>query len=172
MLKEVKQEICSTNLEIKIDAIRETKNGDLLVAVDKTEANFEKIKEALRSKMGQDKVRSKGIEKPVVLHVQRLDAVTTKEDTHAALMKAVRESVSDPNDIEVSNMRLAYGNCQTATIKVSKKATDVLLQKDRALIGLTSCKIVERRDLEKCYRCWELTIQPGNAREQTDPKHV
>ena len=118
LLKEVKQEICSTNLEIKIDAIRETKNGDLLVAVDKTEANFEKIKEALRSKLGQDKVRSK----------ERLDAVTTKEDTHAALMKAVRERVSDPNDIEVSNMRLAYGNCQPATIKVSKKATDVLLQ--------------------------------------------
>ncbi|KAK9746692.1 hypothetical protein QE152_g5882 [Popillia japonica] len=94
---------------------------------DKAETLKREIAEKLPSAVAAKVVTNK------VLHIKGLDEVTTLEE------------VVDP----------AFGNKENVTVIMPAAAADKLIRMQKIKIGWMRCRIVEREEEKKCYRCWE-----------------
>ncbi|KAJ3619133.1 hypothetical protein MTP99_005919 [Tenebrio molitor] len=68
----------------------------------------------------------------------------------------------------VGKLRVSYGDTQT--LRVRKELAQQLLSKRSVKIGLNSCTIHERIDVEICYKCWDYNHKAKDC-EQTDKKN-
>lgn len=85
-----------------------------------------------------------------ILHIKDLDAITTKAETEAALIDIVGSS-----DIVVRSLRPAFGKTQIATVETTDKVAEILVKRGRVRIGMSQCRVRERIQLTRCYRCWQ-----------------
>ncbi|CAH0560588.1 unnamed protein product [Brassicogethes aeneus] len=151
LLKDIREEIKS-DPNLKIKTIRETKKGELMVTMNKQDHNFETLKQKIKEKMGDDCVRAKRADKNrKVIHIKGMDALTTEEE----IMEALDDRAGEGKEIEITSLRPAYGNTKIATIRTREAISKILLETGKIYIGVSNCEMYLRKEIRRCYRCWD-----------------
>lgn len=150
LLRTVREKVNPSEIGVEVSEVRRARNGELLVQVrngaDKVETLKREITEKLPTAVADKVVIKK------VLHIKGLDEVTTREEVAAAISKEISAGI---DTFEVRPLRPAFGNKQNCTVIVSAAAADKLIEKRKIKLGWTVCRIVERVEDNRCYRCWE-----------------
>lgn len=145
LLKNVKEEILKTGAADKINSVRKTNSGELLLVLKE---GADDIKKTVESNLSGAKIRMG--KTTTTLNIKDLDAVTTKEEVLKELKKTTGRE-----DIKVKSIRPAYGESQIATIEINKESAKKLITMGKVRIGMTRCRVRERVELTKCFKCWE-----------------
>lgn len=81
-----------------------------------------------------------------------MDEVTQAEEIEEAIAKTIGV---EKQSFEVRALRPAYGNRQNATVIMKESDADRLIRAGKVKIGWTRCRVIERNNEPRCYRCWE-----------------
>ncbi|CAH1107097.1 unnamed protein product [Psylliodes chrysocephalus] len=149
LLKEVRGKIKPEEVGDAVRDLKKTRNGDLLITLKK-EKDLNEFKNIITTKIEGDQVKNAG-DNRVVLYVQDLDAITTKEEVSAAI-----KDIAAGAEVEIKHMRETPGGRQTALVLMDETGAKKVTEQGSVKIGWTSCRIREKIVFEKCYRCWKL----------------
>lgn len=150
LLKTVKGAINPSEIGVDVKQIKETRKGELLVAIQNGTDKAEVLKSEIRGKFPNATVLLRKDKK--VLHIKNLDSITTEEDVREAVAKI---TTLDKNNFEVRALRPAFGNKQNVTVVIGVEEANKLLQVGYIKIGWMRCRILERKEEIKCFRCWK-----------------
>lgn len=150
MLRTVKEAVNPSDFGVEIKTIKKTRDEQMLVTVQNGADKMEALKNAIKEKIPEASPTS--LVKKKVLHVKGLDEVTNKADVEDAISKLIPLG-TEP--IEIRALRPAYGNRQNATVILSEKSANILIELGKIKVGWTNCRLVERKFEMKCHRCWE-----------------
>ncbi|KAG5889982.1 hypothetical protein JTB14_020270 [Gonioctena quinquepunctata] len=128
---------------VEIRSIQKINVGDLLIPVRKGSANI--LKDEI-IKTGID-ARTKKPRKSTKYCTSETDEVTTKEEVERAVKQIV-----DQAEFTLSSLRPGYRSTQNITLEIDNVVKSRF--GERIKIGLTKCRIEERVEAERCYRCW------------------
>lgn len=149
LLKTMKSTVDPKETGAEIKEIRKTKNGELLLTVRNGSSKAEALKKDIAEKIPG--VTASLLMKRKVLHIRDLDEITTEEEVRQAVAKAI--SVKCEN-VDVRALRPAYRGKKNATVILAVRDADRLIHNGRVEVGWTSCRVLERREEVKCFKCW------------------
>ncbi|XP_066157688.1 uncharacterized protein [Euwallacea fornicatus] len=149
VLKTVKNCVRGTEASKKINSIRSTREGKLLIITDKDQKTLNELKETINQKIINAKVKTIGeTQKRKTVYIRGIDALTRKEE----IRKAIGEKIEKIEEIYISETRPTVNNTQTVTVSGPLGSIDKI--KGRIRIGFTRCNIETKIDINRCYRCW------------------
>ncbi|XP_054745802.1 uncharacterized protein LOC129250192 [Anastrepha obliqua] len=153
IVKRVKTEPCLQELNSKVYGVKKTANGDLLLVLERSsDPNTQKINEAVKAALG-DVVEVRTLTELRQIEIRDLNEITTKDEVHEAITSQFRE-LNVPLSA-VANLRKAYGGTQTATLKVTTEIATKLTAAGKIRVGLVICRIREKLDPKRCFKCME-----------------
>jgi hypothetical protein len=152
LLKNIKDGVIKQGSQKPVKTQRKTKDGSLLIEVEKSEENVKCLEKIIEIETTNGKVKKLGPAGMVVLHIKRMDELTTEKDVEKALSEETGNKLVE--HMTVGKLRPSYGGTQAVTVRVRKELALQLLSKRSVKIGLNSCTIQERIDVEICYKCW------------------
>ncbi|CAH1107111.1 unnamed protein product [Psylliodes chrysocephalus] len=150
ILADVKNAVKGSGDMDKIRTIRSTKEGKLLITLDKDEQAMVNIKKALREKT-ELKIRQIGKDEMEVIHIRGMDLVTTAEEMQEAITNRLGEWNAENR---IGNIRPLANNTIAATVSVRKEDADILLRNKFIKIGLVRGRMEKSLKVERCTRCW------------------
>ncbi|CAH1188761.1 unnamed protein product [Phyllotreta striolata] len=154
ILKDMSSVINMKEIGVKVDRVKRTDRGDLLIEFKK-EQEAQKLKQALKEKMGHMEVIHKKDE--AILHI--LDITPNIEI--GQIEECLRREAPGI-ELEVASVRLTKDGNQMATVKTRKRNVKKLLEMEKIDIGWVECRILERVHVTRCYRC----LQYGHKRDE------
>ncbi|KAK9738757.1 hypothetical protein QE152_g9623 [Popillia japonica] len=158
LLRTVKAKVNPSEIGVELSEVRQTKKGELLLKVqngpDKAETLKREITEKLPSTVAAKVVTNK------VLHMKGLVEVTTLEEVVDVIAREISVSA---DTFKVRSLRPAFGNKQNpafgnkqnVTVIMPAAAAGKLIRMQKIKIGWMRCRIEDREEDKKCYRCWE-----------------
>lgn len=151
LLKTIKTAVNPNELGVEVHNIKKTQKGDLLLTIKNGADKAEVLRKELIDKVPDAKTSLLISRK--ILHLKGMDETINEDE--------IREAISNTlniarNNFEIRALRPAYGGRQNATLKMTEVDADRLLEAKTIQIGWTKCGIVERDQLLKCFKCWEL----------------
>jgi SH3-like domain-containing protein len=169
LLKKIKDGVIKQGSQKAVKTLRKTKDGSLLIEVEKGEENVKCLEKIIEIETTNGKVKKLGPTGMVVLHIKGMDELATEKDVENALREETRNKLAE--HMTVGKLRPSYGGTQAVTVRVHKELALQLLGKKSVKIGLNSCTIQERIDVEICYKCWGYNHKAKDC-EQTDKKNL
>lgn len=168
ILKRMKEAVNPKDSGAEVETIRRTKKDELLVVLrkgDKSEQLIQKLKEAVGNqaevvsatgrpqRTAATDANAKANSPPdVKLEVKDLDETITAEEVRKAIQEKIGEELSDE---ENPKLLKGFGGLQTAIFRLSReKARKLNLQQgERIKIGWVNCRIRERVEVKRCFKC-------------------
>ncbi|XP_031359297.1 myosin-7B-like [Photinus pyralis] len=148
----VLQKVRSTEIgndEVKVRGVTQTREGDILVHVEKGEGKAELLRRRLAESTEGREVRV--LQDTTVIEIRDLDGVTTGEEVIEAVKKAHPGAM--PKVLRITKVS---GERQYAKVALEKKIAEKLIEEGRLRVALTSCRVREsEKKIDKCFRCWE-----------------
>lgn len=150
LLKTVKDKVDLTKVGVQVKTIKKTREGDLLLEVRGDRQKADALREAINIKTG-NKVSL--INNETIIHVLDIDAALTKEEVE----RTIRDSLDSrgAQTIRVTSMRPSRDGNQIATVRTSRATGSILMKKGRIKIGWVGCRIRERVEVVRCFKCLE-----------------
>ncbi|XP_022908766.2 trichohyalin-like [Onthophagus taurus] len=137
----------------KIEGIRSTKDGKVLITTQKDKEAVMEIQKVLREEDGQ-RVTDRGIEErkqTKTIHIRGL-MITTEENE---IIQAInRDTGCEKNEIKMSSLRPYAESMMAVTIELAEEKAKKLMNSKRIRIGLAMCSVEERVNIKKCLKCW------------------
>lgn len=148
-LKKLREEITDEETLNEIKKVRKTQSGNLMLTVTE---NNQRVKGRVQEMFQGRKVRSVGGNLEKTIHIRDIDAVTTRNEIEAALGKTgmIRSGVKP----RVGPLRPTTNGNQVVTVILNGEDAKNLLEVGKLRLGLTLCRMEERIEVVKCYRCW------------------
>lgn len=152
VIKEMKEKIKPEEVGVNIRNIRRTRDGDLLIQMEKGTGQAEKLENAIRQSLGE-KVQVKTLEDKVTLELKDMEETTVAKDIVQGLMRVTK--TEDPLDIKVKKIRSAYGGTKQALVEIPSHLAITILKETRVRIGWVMCKVRKKEAPKRCFRCLE-----------------
>lgn len=149
VLKTMKENTSPESCEAKVKTIRKTRNGWILVKLDKKTTNKERFSEALRASRRED-ATVLNLGKKVTLEIRDMEDVTTQEEVKEAVLKALTDT---SNNFKVSVIGPNNRGPKLVVVEMGEGSARKLLKIGKIKIGWINCRIRLRPVVEKCYRC-------------------
>jgi hypothetical protein len=160
ILDKVKTVIKSDPSKEAVQTIRSTRDGKLLITMEKNSEKMGRLEEALKRVDGNLAVKKAGSNDGMeTVHVRGLDATTGKEEVVAIL----EEKLGAGKNWRVSDLRPCRNNTHAATIVMRKQDADNILAEGSLRIGAVRCGVERRIATERCYRCWSFDHKAANC---------
>ena len=149
MLKKLKDDPSLKEVGESVAKIRRNGAGNLLLELRKSAPTI-RVSDAISQKLGESANVVTQTDETTV-EIRDLDESTTPAD--------VREALSELLGIEiqtsaVKSVRKAYRCTQTAIVRLSTELARKSVDIGRVRIGWVNCRIRERIDVRKCFKCW------------------
>ncbi|XP_054745492.1 uncharacterized protein LOC129249847 [Anastrepha obliqua] len=154
ILRVVKKDDALQELGENVTRIRKTAKGEILLQLKKEQMANTGVYQKKIGKVLGDQAQIKVLTHEMVVEIRDLDEITTKED----IGEAIRTQVNELNlfsENAIKSVRAAYAGTQTAVISLPALDARRLLEKQKLKIGWAVCRIREKPDLRRCYRCLE-----------------
>lgn len=137
----------------KIKCIKSTKDGQLLVTMDKdTEALNALKKCATEIDEGIQVKELVETGETETIYIKGLNATTTSNDVKESLCRQL--NIEDRHIFNVSEPRPAESGTQTVTVVTTKKTADLLCTKNKIKIDLVECRTERKVKINRCHKCW------------------
>lgn len=151
LLKTVKEKVDVERLGVSVRTLRRTNAGNVLLRVEGGRKEANTLREEIKSKVLGAEVTIRSNDK--VLHVADIDAATTREEVQTTLDSL--PECTPPGSVYVKSLRPTRDGNQIATVLAPAELADALLKRRRITIGWSRCRLRERVDVLRCYRCLE-----------------
>lgn len=158
-LKKLREDIQDEEVLKEIKKVRKTVKGDLLLTVTE---HGEKVRKKVVEVLKDRKVKIAGNRKEKLVHIRDIDAVTTQDDIVTALQHT--GVVTEKAALKVKSLRPTVAGNQIATVALAENDAAKILEIGRLRLGLTMCRIEERVEVERCYRCWGFGHRSSSCR--------
>ena len=151
ILKKVKADPDLKDLGGNVSKIRRTQKGDLMFELKKTSlGKTDGFRTQVKNSLGENvTVRTQKHE--VYIQCKDLDEVTSKGEICTALMEQFK--LEELAEESIVSLRKAYGNTQTATLRLPVDAAQKLLAAGKVRIGWVVCRLREQISLKRCFKC-------------------
>ncbi|XP_036322300.1 uncharacterized protein LOC118736311 [Rhagoletis pomonella] len=154
ILRTVKKEEALQKLGESVSRIRKTVKGEILLQLKETQ-----IKDTgeLKSKIGRllgDQAQIRALTHETMVEIRDLDEITTKENIAEAIRNQIKE-LNHLNESAIKSIRAAYAGTQTAVVNLPAQEARLLLDAQKIKIGWVVCRVREKPNPKKCFRCLE-----------------
>ncbi|KAL7732543.1 hypothetical protein ACLKA6_019178 [Drosophila palustris] len=164
LLRKVKQDEKLHGLGEAVSRIRRTQQGELLLQLNISGEDTSAFKTLIGETLGETaEVRS--LSHRVTIECKDLDEITTEEDIMDALRSQMGITDAAVDDI---NLRKGYGGTQTASIRLPAESARKALSAGLLKVGWVRCRLRERVNITKCYRCLEFGHLAKQCRSEVD----
>ncbi|CAG9773642.1 unnamed protein product [Ceutorhynchus assimilis] len=154
LMRDIKGKLTKTAGSEKILSIRNTKEGKLLITLEKDEKTAHNFDEAIKSISENVKTRVLGatVQDKETFHIRGMDSLTTKEE----VLEAIEEKTGKltEHSFKLSELRPQANGTQAVTLTVEKKLAEKLTADKYIKIGLVRCYIEKNVTVERCRKCW------------------
>ncbi|XP_050338322.1 uncharacterized protein LOC126764713 [Bactrocera neohumeralis] len=160
ILRAVKQ---NENLQVlgeNVSRIKKTAKGEILLELKKAQTGITKEYREEIVKILGDQAQIRSLTQEITVEVRDLDDITTKED----IAQAIRSEFEELRLFSVEcikSIRPAYAGTQKAIISLHAQEAKHLLAAQKIKIGWSNCRIREKAQLKKCFRCLDCYIPPS-----------
>uniref|UniRef100_A0ABD2W898 CCHC-type domain-containing protein n=1 Tax=Trichogramma kaykai TaxID=54128 RepID=A0ABD2W898_9HYME len=135
----------------KVRVIRRSASGAMVLQLRKGVQNASALGTELDGVLGEaDTARALGHK--TALEIRDLDECATKEICTALCHQL---GMANPVPDAVRSLRKAYAGTQTAVIDLPDELAAKALKLGRLRVGWVSCRVRERAEASRCFRCWE-----------------
>lgn len=148
-LRKIKSNIDLTKIGVEVDKIRKTKTGELLVLIKKGSGKSQQFQKTLAAELG-DEARVRVVSQNCTIEIRDLDEATEEEEVLKALRRATG---SEPADFKVRAIRASYSGTKMAVVTTTTQKADTLVRAGKIEIGWVKCRVRERVEVVRCYRC-------------------
>jgi hypothetical protein len=149
MIKSLRTRLTDAGTVEKIQNVRKTANGNLLIKIGKdAESVKKKISEVLQNAIVKVLDGNKG----AIVNIRDIDSTMCADE--------IKNSISETSDIQAKNkvfvksLRPTRDGGQVATVGLSDEDGRRLIKRGKVRIGLGMCRVQERVEVIKCFRCW------------------
>lgn len=152
LLKEVKDTVKSKGEVFQAKSVRKIRDGSLLIVTSGGLKEADDIKEKIGNINGAVISTNTGMKK-IVLQILDIDEITSKEE----LSEAIKENGGIPEkDFNILTMHQVNRGEQLAQVEFTEQSANMLLQEGSVKVGWINCRIRERVQVQRCFRCLEL----------------
>nr|XP_023015321.1 uncharacterized protein LOC111504844 [Leptinotarsa decemlineata] len=148
LVKTVKDGMAGEETGVKITRIRKTAAGHMLLNIDGGEEKARNLRYKICNKTKDLQVKVASNKATII--VSGMEITATNEETVNALAK---ELGTDAREVDIKHVRTRQYGELTAIVEVPKDTVGSLLKRGTIRIGLPQCRVVERIELPRCYRC-------------------
>lgn len=149
-LKTMKMAVDPISIGAQVKAIRKTRTGDVLITVQNGIDKAQALKDAIQEKMAGTTTAL--LVRKRVLHIRDLGEDATYDEVREAIIK---QTDACPSLLEIRARRPAYAGKCNMTVIAAESVAQKLIKTSRITVGWSSCRVEERRQEQKCFRCWE-----------------
>ena len=149
IIKRMKNAVNPSDHGTKILAVRRTQKEDILIVLEKT-GNIKSLNEALEKAVGKQ-AKVSALTRKRLVEIKDIDETVTVEEVLEAVSKII-----DVTADQISNscrVRRGYGGMQTATMLLGEEVAQKLIMAGNIKIGWVNCRIREKPQITRCYRC-------------------
>lgn len=168
LVKSCKENVVSEELGVRVLTIKENKGCMEMRVSGKVKALKDKIQERVPGATLAEKRRT------TTMHLKVLEEKVTKEEIVSGIKRALKYDALQP---DVTSIRPAYDNTCRATVKIERKAAEVLAKNGYVQVGLISARILIREERARCFKCKEEEDYKGEYKPNTcfkckEPGHL
>nr|XP_022921024.1 uncharacterized protein LOC111429365 [Onthophagus taurus] len=152
-IRGIKQRLQGKKEANKIEGIRSTRDGKVLITTQKDKEAVMEIQKVLRDEDGQ-KVTDRGIKErkqTKTIYIRGLMITTEKDEIIQAIN---RDTGCEKNNIKMSTLRPYAESMMAVTVEMEEDKAKKLTSNKRIRIGLAMCSVEERAQIKKCLKCW------------------
>lgn len=149
-LKKLKNGLGGKEVVEHIQNIRKTRKGELLVKLNSR--NTTNIASEIKTIMVNHRIDTK-TEKPKILHIRDLDETATEKEIQDGIINT--NKIKKPDNMIIRSIRPTTTGSQIATVAMDKEDALEILKLQKIRIGLNMCRVEERVNVIKCFRCWD-----------------
>ncbi|KAL7726484.1 hypothetical protein ACLKA6_001106 [Drosophila palustris] len=164
VLRKVKQDEKLHGLGEAVTRIRRTQQGELLLQLNISGEDTSAFK-TLIGETHAETAEIRSLSHRVTIECKDLDEITTEEDIMDALRSQMEITDAAVDDI---NLRKGYGGTQTASIRLPAESARKALSAGLLKVGWIRCRLRERVNITKCYRCLEFGHLAKHCRSKVD----
>lgn len=152
-LKTIKEQLIHLPEKEAIKGIRKTRDGRILITLERDNNALDAIKRGVQKGTKENITESGEHTKRSSVHIRGMEATTTKEEVHMAIMERLNMGDDNTNEIKVGDLRPnAYGT-QAVTVNMKEEDAKKLLQDRGIRIGLVKCTAEEHVIIKRCFVC-------------------
>ncbi|XP_041451988.1 uncharacterized protein LOC121405376 [Drosophila obscura] len=150
ILKLVKAAPTLQNLKNKVQGIRKTASGELLLRMQQpSDPAIQELQTAIQEALG-DKAAVNAMQETVAVEVLDIDELTTGEEVWEAIVAAIGGHLPQG---AVLYMRKAYGATQVATLNLQPALAKKLLELGKVRVVWVVCRMRRRIAPTRCFKC-------------------
>lgn len=142
---------------VQVESIGKTKDDKVILHLKNTKGEAASpTPDLIKNKMQDATVEiKKPRENLKTFHIRGLDQLTTEDEVKKDILAALNMS-AEQTGIMVSALRQtnARGSSQAVTVRLRAGPAARLANIGKVKIGLVLCKVRERIEVERCYKCW------------------
>ncbi|GLV45495.1 hypothetical protein CBL_20655, partial [Carabus blaptoides fortunei] len=132
-----------------VTKVRRNAAGNLLLELKKAVA-VNQVSDAIAKNLGES--ATVVIRKDeATLEIRDLDELTTTADVCGSLSKELGVAIETQT---IKSIRKAYKSTQTVVVRLPTNLARKAMESGRVRIGWVNCRVREKIDVRKCYRCW------------------
>uniref|UniRef100_A0A6P7HIB7 Uncharacterized protein LOC114349193 n=1 Tax=Diabrotica virgifera virgifera TaxID=50390 RepID=A0A6P7HIB7_DIAVI len=151
LLEGVEKAVGDSKAKDAIRSLRSTKDGNLLITLDKDQDAANSIKTAITNKESGLTAKMVGAEKQAIIHIRGMTENTEESHLKAAIKKQLGSW--EPNFL-IKQLRPMRNSTKAATVVLSAQAATKILEVGHLKVGLVRCEVEKRYIVKKCQRCW------------------
>lgn len=151
LLKKMKEEVDIGKIGVKINRIRKTGNGDIMLAVEGGQDRANTLEMEIKTKIENANVTTKKTG-TTTLYIIGMDQTTQESELIQAI---VRETNIKEAEIDIKVIRKGKYGDQTAIIEVPRLPAAVLIRERKLKVGWIECGVRERIHVVRCFKCLE-----------------
>ncbi|CAB0040763.1 unnamed protein product [Trichogramma brassicae] len=135
-----------------VQSIRRSASGAMVLQLRKGVQNASALGTELDGVLG-DATTASALSHKTPLEIRDLDECATREEIRTALCQQLGAANLDPD--AVRSLRKAYAGTQTAVIDLPDELAAKAIKLGHLRVGWVSCRVRERAEASRCFRCWE-----------------
>lgn len=149
LLKTMKKSIDIDRMGIKIETLKKTNRGDLLMKVRGGREKAIALKEEIKKNTENVQVIVRSGDE--IVHIGDIDAGIEEEE----LKQEIRNNYNDlqENQVKILSLRPTINGNQAATVTIRRDIAADLAQKGKIKIGWVFCRVRKRVNIIRCFRC-------------------
>ncbi|XP_077301340.1 uncharacterized protein LOC143921905 [Arctopsyche grandis] len=152
ILKKIRTTVDIAATGCQVDRIRKTRNGMILMELERNGGNPTTLADAIKTALGDD-TTVRRLTTMVKIEVRDLDEGEERQDVMDALKPVLGTLTVE--EAEVVSLFNTYNGTRVAVVKMASDKARTILKKGKLRVGWVNCRVRQHIEAVRCYKCQE-----------------